>query len=351
MYQPTWITSQLAAGPAPMSYADLDAIRAAGITAILNLCGEFSDLHRIEEQAGFDVYHLPVPDERAPAIVDLERALEWLDEAIYLNKKVLVHCRHGHGRTGTLISAYLVRKGLGLKRAEKILKNTRANPTNYSQWKLLRKYNRSQGVLVSADPSLENRNSVDLGPFLAEVEAVAGELDRELDRLGEAGECGRKDLDCCHRYFDLDLAETIHVHTRINQGFTREERMRVMERARDYRTALGVVERLCRNHPVLGESDRDAVFRAGTIACPLLEGGACLGPSFRPLCCRWHGTGLAGTRKEVYREKMNHLAEDIYLALTGSFPPRKALRFSMAETVSGRYVEACFRAMNQGREG
>jgi hypothetical protein len=46
-YQLTWITSQLAVGHAPMSYEDLDAIRAEGVGAIVNLCGEFCDLHEI----------------------------------------------------------------------------------------------------------------------------------------------------------------------------------------------------------------------------------------------------------------------------------------------------------------
>ncbi|MGQ9500375.1 MAG: protein-tyrosine phosphatase family protein [Dissulfurimicrobium sp.] len=49
----------------------------------------------------------------------MERALAWLDEAIYLGKKVLVHCRHGIGRTGTFVTAYLIRRGLGLKLAAK----------------------------------------------------------------------------------------------------------------------------------------------------------------------------------------------------------------------------------------
>ncbi|HFQ82187.1 MAG TPA: protein tyrosine phosphatase, partial [Desulfobacterales bacterium] len=45
LYQLTWITPQLATGYAPMSYAELDSIREQGINAIVNLCGEFTDLH------------------------------------------------------------------------------------------------------------------------------------------------------------------------------------------------------------------------------------------------------------------------------------------------------------------
>ena len=86
-YELTWITEHLATGYAPMSYEELDTIREQGISAIVNLCGEFCDLHQIEEQSGFEVYYLPVADECAPDLEEMEKALEWLDEAVYLNKK------------------------------------------------------------------------------------------------------------------------------------------------------------------------------------------------------------------------------------------------------------------------
>ena len=42
----------------------------------------------------------------------------------------MAHCRFGVGRTGTFVTSYLLRKGLGLKLASRKLKKTRANPTN-----------------------------------------------------------------------------------------------------------------------------------------------------------------------------------------------------------------------------
>jgi protein-tyrosine phosphatase len=87
MHQLHWITEHLATGHAPMSYEDLDSIREQGIDAIVNLCGEFCDLHQIEETSGFEVYYLPVADEHAPDLEAMERALDWLDEAIYLGKR------------------------------------------------------------------------------------------------------------------------------------------------------------------------------------------------------------------------------------------------------------------------
>jgi protein-tyrosine phosphatase len=134
------VTPELSVGHAPLSYADLDAIREEGVAAIVNLCGEYCDLHEIEKDSGFEVYYLPIQDECAPDIKEMENAIDWVDQRILQGKKVLVHCRFGVGRTGTFVTAYLLQKGLDMKAASRLLKKTRANPTNSCQWKLLRSY-------------------------------------------------------------------------------------------------------------------------------------------------------------------------------------------------------------------
>ncbi len=141
-YEFTWITGRIAAGCAPMSYADLDEVKEQGIGAIVNLCGEFCDLHEIQQKSGFDVHYLPIPDECAPDMMKMEAAMAWVEDRVGQDKKVLVHCRFGMGRTGTFLMGYLMRQGMSLKEAEKKLKKTRANPQNYCQWKFLKTYNK-----------------------------------------------------------------------------------------------------------------------------------------------------------------------------------------------------------------
>lgn len=151
-YRLKWVTDDVAAGHAPMSYDQLETIREAGIDAIVNLCGEYCDLHEIQVDNGFQVFYLPIPDECAPDVEEMEKALLWMDEAIRRNEKVLVHCRFGIGRTGTFLMAYLIRKGLTMKAAEKKLKKTGAVPARYCQWKMLRSYNKKVENTLRTDP-------------------------------------------------------------------------------------------------------------------------------------------------------------------------------------------------------
>lgn len=145
MYEVTWINEEIGAGSAPMSYDDLDLIRETGISAIVNLCGEYCDLHEIEEGSGFAVYYLPIQDECAPDMVALKKALWWVDEQLAAGEKVLVHCRFGMGRTGTFLLAHLMHRGMDFKHAEKLLKKTRSNPTNHCQWGLLKSFRKQLG--------------------------------------------------------------------------------------------------------------------------------------------------------------------------------------------------------------
>lgn len=139
-YQITWVTSRLGVGHAPLSYAELDAVRKEGVDAIVNLCGEYCDLHEIEQESGFEVYYLPIHDECAPDMKEMEDAITWVGNRIRRGRKVLVHCRFGVGRTGTFVTAYLLKEGFDMKTASRLLKHTLANPTNSCQWKLLRNY-------------------------------------------------------------------------------------------------------------------------------------------------------------------------------------------------------------------
>jgi len=159
-YPMKWITDNLAVGYAPRSEEELDEVKAHGITAIVNLCAECYDLHTTEEHRGFRVYFLPLPDEGAPDMDDIEKAVAWIDESIGSGNKILVHCRFGIGRTGTLVAAYFLSKGYSLKEALHKMDHTPSGPFSREQWELLERYGTKMGAEMIIDPANKEVGSV-----------------------------------------------------------------------------------------------------------------------------------------------------------------------------------------------
>jgi diacylglycerol kinase (ATP) len=74
----------------------------------------------------FAFLSLPTPDHTAPTPAQIELGIDFIDRIITLDKKVFVHCRNGHGRSPTLVIAYLIRKrGLGFAAALEFVRSKR----------------------------------------------------------------------------------------------------------------------------------------------------------------------------------------------------------------------------------
>lgn len=338
-----WVTSQLAVGSAPMSDAQLDRLHEDGITAILNLCGEYCDLHTIEQAHGFEVYYLPIADEEAPDLDAMEGGLAWLDEALYLGKKVLIHCRHGIGRTGTVLNLYLLRKGLGHARAGKILKNLRSKPANFEQWWSVRRYGRKTGRLTVRPPSLEVRRDLDLQPFLEEYQAVQNRIDCELEAQGIDVLCGRDSAACCHTPVRMTLLESEYLRRVLDVSLTSRVRAEVIERASRVARREQELER------ELGNPGKHCLYASRSL-CPFSVEGSCLVFEERPLQCRTFG--LEDTVKNSLWETfiapaLDLVSGELFLALTGSFPPAVLPFFSLPDVASGRYASLFFHMIKQ----
>ena len=132
-YPLKWITKSLAVGYAPRSENHLQSIHSAGIRAIVNLCSECYDLHETERNSNFEVYYLPIADEYAPEIQELEKLIEWMSQQIKSGNPILVHCRYGIGRTGTIVLAFLMYSGHDFKTARKMMRSTPSWPSNRLQ--------------------------------------------------------------------------------------------------------------------------------------------------------------------------------------------------------------------------
>ncbi|WP_428562561.1 MAG: protein-tyrosine phosphatase family protein [Solidesulfovibrio sp. DCME] len=335
-YPLTWVTDHLAVGGAPMSYDQLRSLKEQGVSAILNLCAEFCDLHDIETAYGFEVHYLPVQDEEAPDLAALERALAWLDEAVYLGKKVLIHCRHGIGRTGTVLNAYLLRRGLGHKLAARVLKPLRSKPTNFDQWWTIRRYGKQAGKLTIREPRLECGHLVDLSPFLADYAGLVA-----VARLAAKGlpRCGRDHARCCRRPLSLSLIEAVHLGNRINIGLSSQTRLAVIDEAA---AASREMADLSRRY---GEGSGHCLSSWARL-CPLSREGACLVFANRPIACVTAGME-PGAEAALWEQSLEpglaELSRQVFLALAGSLSSQVLPRFPLPDVVSGRYVSAVFK--------
>jgi Polymorphic toxin system, DSP-PTPase phosphatase len=329
-YPLAWVTRNLAVGHAPMSYEELDSLKEQGIDAIINLCGEFSDLHEIEQKSGFEVFWLPVPDQTAPKMEAMEQGLAWLDEAVYLGKKVLVHCHHGIGRTGTFVTAYLLRRGFSLKKAGKILEATRVNPTNFSQWHLLRKFGRKEGQLTCGEPTPDNRNATDLSRFYARYEQLLAKVDA-LSSPATPPCCTDKDGQLCNGPSTLELIEALYLHNKVNVGLSAERRMEVINRAKAGEGINGAAG-----------ADQDArPFRPGP-GCPLRRNDSCLLKASRPVNCRLCVSHPDTPALAEIHEELAQLSREVFEALFGCRTDRLPPAVDLADSVSGRFIQRYF---------
>jgi len=348
-YPLTWITDYLAVGYAPMSFVELDSIREQGINAIVNLCAEFYDLHEIENKSGFEVYYLPIQDENTCDMDDMEKALAWLDEAIYLGKKILVHCRYGIGRTGTFVTSYLLRRGLGLKVASRKLRNTRATPATYIQWKLLRKYGKKSGVLKVREPSLEARNVVDLSVYFSDYEALIQKIDEDIKKASKTNSnikiCGLESSECCFQYFDLQFIEIIYLSNMMNRTLTSDLRTEAIHKAGEVcKKTRDIKARLCEKgyDPDKDKKALIETYSREKILCPLSKESRCCLFEYRPIRCRLFSAPDDAVDLDLIKNTIFGISRNVFFALSGSFLEKKTLSFSLADTVSGRFVQEYF---------
>ena len=113
-----WIEDkQLAAGGIPVNRADLEALRDAGISAVVSLTEhpltEFRDIDEPAlESLGLRYLHVPIVDQTPPDVAQVSRVAQFIDRIKADNQAVYIHCHAGIGRTGTLLHAYYLVQGM-----------------------------------------------------------------------------------------------------------------------------------------------------------------------------------------------------------------------------------------------
>ena len=116
---------------------DLDVIQGWGATAVISLitdeemaCLQVSGLCDAVEERHMEWWHLPIPDVQPPGS-DFERGWKVAGEAIrdrlHMGFNVLVHCKGGLGRAGTVAARLLVELGESPESAVRRVRKARKN--------------------------------------------------------------------------------------------------------------------------------------------------------------------------------------------------------------------------------
>ncbi len=93
----------------PRSANDIQWLKDKGISAILTLVERSLPTDWLND---FISLHIPVQDFCPPTIEQLNLCVDFLKDCIKANKKPVVHCMMGYGRTGTILAAYLISEGM-----------------------------------------------------------------------------------------------------------------------------------------------------------------------------------------------------------------------------------------------
>jgi atypical dual specificity phosphatase len=120
----SWVVPESVAGSGfPGSHRALRWLKGKGIGMILSLTDESID-SPYAEKIGIRVYRLPMVNMEAANPEALDHAVDLMVESG--DRKVLVHCLAGMGRTGMVLAAYMIReKGMSADEALREVKRLR----------------------------------------------------------------------------------------------------------------------------------------------------------------------------------------------------------------------------------
>jgi protein-tyrosine phosphatase len=156
--------------------ADIDAICNSGATALVCLL-EDSELSRYgilellpkARARGLEVLRLAIPDAGVPlGFAEVDELLDAMEAHEATGGRLVVHCRGGLGRTGTIAGCYLVRKGVSYDETLAMLRRVRKSdkcPETTTQRSFIARYADHVRLRASREPEMQAAASTDISSW------------------------------------------------------------------------------------------------------------------------------------------------------------------------------------------
>ena len=133
-----WVTPALALGGSIPAGAEAALVACHRIGAVVDLRAEARDDAAAMARAGIDFLHLPTPDHHTPTLADIDRGVRFARDRLARDRRVLIHCEHGIGRSALLVLCVLVDAGVepldALKQAKDAREKVSPSPMQYQGW-------------------------------------------------------------------------------------------------------------------------------------------------------------------------------------------------------------------------
>lgn len=139
-----WVEYRSLAGSGyPASRGQVAWLAKNGIASILTLTEDPLPAEWLEG-LGIETAHVPMVDHGAPNVGSMEEGVRFIEAQKRKGRAVLVHCLAGEGRTGCVLSAYMIRaKGLTADQAMSELRSLKPAFVEWKQERAVREFGSS----------------------------------------------------------------------------------------------------------------------------------------------------------------------------------------------------------------